>query len=203
MRSPTLIMPGSDGTNHFFVCSLAGDGYTTSTLSLFRTVCRRDPAPRHGAQASGSSRKCLNESTSPIRFALLLALTPGMIWLTGLHGADTNPPKDSVKPEPGKVAPRPAPPPAKPKLLPGLVTSGLDYLARQQQPNGGWGPGDGRDALYGQPGAAPAKKGGPKDKGAPKDNGQVLTDLANTSIAGLAFLRWATSRARAPTTHGT
>jgi hypothetical protein len=125
------------------------------------------------------------------RRVLFLALVGGLFLLPGLQGADTDPKADPDKPEPKPVAPK-TPPASKPKPLPMAAAKGLAFLAAHQQPNGGWGAGEGHGLdRFLLPGLDPAPKKAPPAKGAkgPPKDGAVRTDLGNTCIAGLAFLR--------------
>jgi hypothetical protein len=122
--------------------------------------------------------------------ALLAVLVAGVL----LTSAEAAPPKkaeqdkDTVDlPPPPKsttLAPRP-------KALSRSVYAGIKFLVSQQQPNGGWGSGEtfGGFGFAGGPvgGVLGGRPGVPPRGKVPQQ--AVQTDVANTSIAGLALLR--------------
>ena len=69
------------------------------------------------------------------RLAALVAGTVGLFLLTGIK-ADDKPKADTAKTDPTPKA-------ITPKPLGDAVKKGLEYLVKQQNPNGGWGQGGG------------------------------------------------------------
>jgi hypothetical protein len=117
------------------------------------------------------------------RLTLLLAFLAGLLVLAGLRAEPPAKETDKTEPEPPKKTPA-----AKLRPLTNGELSGFRFLATQQQPNGGFGAGDGVVGAFPVAPFGPAMKPVPPPKGVPVD-GTVKTDVANTSIAALAMLR--------------
>lgn len=102
-----------------------------------------------------------------IRLAVLVATTAGLFLMTGLKAED-KPKADAAKELPRETV--------KAKPINDTVKKGLEYLIKQQHPNGGWGQGGGWRSV---------------DNGSRIEGAEVKDppDVGNTCIAVLALVR--------------